>query len=50
MATNKSRTASKDLRDASSDDELERLQAILLDRVDEDAVTGGKDYPRRIWN
>ncbi len=32
-----------DLSDPLSDEELERLQAILLDRVDEDAVTDGKD-------
>ncbi len=32
-----------DLSDPLSDEELERLQTILLDRVDEDAVTDGKD-------
>ena len=32
-----------DLSDPLSDEELERPQTILLDRVDEDAVTDGKD-------
>jgi uncharacterized protein len=32
-----------DLSDPLNDEELERLQDILLDRVDEDAVTDGKD-------
>lgn len=32
-----------DLSDPLSDEEIERLQTILLDRVDEDAVTDGKD-------
>ena len=32
-----------DLSDPLSDEELERLQTILLDRVDEEAVTDGKD-------
>lgn len=32
-----------DLSGSLSDEELERLQTILLDRVDEDAVTDGKD-------
>ena len=36
-------TAITDLSDPLSDEELERLQTILLDRVDEDAVTDGKD-------
>jgi hypothetical protein len=31
------------LSDPLSDEEIELLQAILLDRVDEDAVTDGKD-------
>ena len=32
-----------DLSDPLSDEELDRLQTILLDRVDEDAVTDGTD-------
>jgi uncharacterized protein len=32
-----------DLSDPLSDEELERLQTVLLDRVDEDAATDGKD-------
>jgi hypothetical protein len=31
------------LSDPLSDEELERLQTILLDRVDEEAVTDSKD-------
>ena len=32
-----------DLSDPLSDEEVERLQTILLDRMNEDAVTDGKD-------
>ena len=36
-------TSISDPSDPLSDEELERLQTILLDRVDEEAVTDGKD-------